>query len=237
VSVQASEYLDNPEHNEHASNTKTTCIFYLVSRFVQDPINEYASMWTSANELGDFGHESWYLDLHPHKSLLVKSKAPLIRALENCLVDAVCEVGVDINMAAAHDHLAAPLAFVGGLGLRKAADLISQVKTKLRFVTTRKELLERKLLKTCVYNNAAGFLRICDNGSDEHMIDPFDDSRIHPECYVQNDFAPKIVASALQLPHNPERYIKNLALLTQHVKRELDKALKSNCKFNEAWMR
>lgn len=70
-------------------------------------------MWTSANELGDFGHESWYLDFHPHKSLLTKSKAPLIRALENCLVDAVCEAGVDINMAAAHDHLASPLAFVG----------------------------------------------------------------------------------------------------------------------------
>ena len=82
-------------------------------RFVQDPLNEYAAMWTSANEIGVFGYEAWYLDLHPYKGLIAKTRAPLLRALESCLVDAVCEVGVDLNMAVAHDHLAPPLAFVG----------------------------------------------------------------------------------------------------------------------------
>ena len=80
---------------------------------MQDPLNEYASMWTSANELGFFGYETWYLDIHPYKRLVTKSRAPLLRALEQCLVDAVCAVGVDLNKAVSHDHLSAPLAFVG----------------------------------------------------------------------------------------------------------------------------
>ena len=105
------------------------------------------------------------------------------------------------------------------------------------YVAARKELFERKLMRFCVYNNAAGFLRVCDTGADDRMHDPYDDTRIHPECYVQNDFAPKIVASALEAPHTSERYYKNVAVLKEHVKRELEKALRSSSKFKDAWMR
>lgn len=102
------------------------CIFLIIRfRFVQDPLTEYANMWSSADSLGNFGYEVLFLDLHPYKvasflliyhccqNLITKAKLPLLRALESCLVDIVCEVGVDINMAVAHDHLAGPLAFVG----------------------------------------------------------------------------------------------------------------------------
>lgn len=43
-----------------------------------------------------------------------------------------------------------------------------------------------------VYNNAASFLRVCDQGLEDKAVDFFDDTRIHPECYIQNDFAPKV---------------------------------------------
>ena len=81
-------------------------------------------------------------------------------------------------MAVSHDHLAGPLAFVAGLGLRKADALRSNISSVLGRV---------------VYTNAADYLRVCDNGSSEGAPqDPFDDSRVHPECHVQNDSAPKI---------------------------------------------
>ena len=94
-------------------------------------------------------------------------------------------------------------------------------------------------MKHCVYNNAAGFLRIFDNGSDEHVFDPFDNTRIHPECYVKDDFAPKIVASALRVAHSPDSYTKNVMLLRKHVRRELDNSLigDKDPAFKAAWFR
>jgi hypothetical protein len=43
-------------------------------------------------------------------------KVPLLTVLEHCLIDAVCEVGVDLSLAVQNDHLATMIAFVGGLG-------------------------------------------------------------------------------------------------------------------------
>lgn len=40
----------------------------------------------------------------------------LLSHLERVLCDAVCDAGVDLNLAVAHDHFAPLLAFVGGLG-------------------------------------------------------------------------------------------------------------------------
>ena len=207
-----------------------------LARFVQDPLAEYANMWTSADSVGFFGYESFYLDIHPLKSMVERSKVPLLRALERCLVNAVCDVGVDINMAVAHDHLAGPLAFVAGLGLRKADALRSNIKNVLGAVSSRRQLFERKLMGRVVYTNAAGYLRVCDNAVGDIQLDPFDDTRIHPECYVQNDFAPKICASALGIDHSSEVYIKTVLLLRQHCRRELEKNLEINHAFKHAWL-
>jgi transcription elongation factor SPT6 len=87
-----------------------------------------------------------------------------------------------------------------------------------------------------VYTNAAGYLRVCDNGLGEVQLDPFDDTRVHPECYVQNDFAPKICASALVIDHSSEVYIKTVLLLREHCRRELEKNLEGNAAFKEAWL-
>ena len=53
---------------------------------------------------------------HSLQHLLGNVKYPLLCALEHCLVDAVCEVGVDLTLAVQNDHLSSMLAFVGGLG-------------------------------------------------------------------------------------------------------------------------
>jgi transcription elongation factor SPT6 len=165
-----------------------------------------------------------------------RAKVPLLRALERCLVNTVCDVGVDINMAVSHNHLAGPLAFVAGLGLRKADALRSNIKSALGFVSSRRELFERKLLGRVVYTNAIGYLRVCDNGISDIQMDPLDDTRIHPECYVQNDFAPKICASALGIEHSAELYIKTVLRLREHCIRELKKNLESNYSFKDAWL-
>lgn len=47
-----------------------------------------------------------------------------------------------------------------------------------------------------------GFLRIADSVADQ-QLDPLDNTRIHPECYVTYDFAPKICADALEVDANP----------------------------------
>lgn len=84
-----------------------------------------------------------------------------MRALERCLVDAVCDVGVDINRAVTHDHLAPMLAFVCGLGLRKADHLRRKINSSIKFVDSRKIILEKKLLSVNTWTNACGFLKVC----------------------------------------------------------------------------
>lgn len=120
-------------------------------------------------------------------------KSSLLRAMEQKLIDAVCEVGVDLNKAVANDHCGALLAFVGGLGLRKADALRKNISRSIRQVDSRNTLLVKKLLGVIVWTNAAGFLRICGTGiAEEEMEFPLDNTRIHPECYITHDFAPKI---------------------------------------------
>lgn len=142
-------------------------------------------------------------------------KGALLRALEAKLVDAVCEVGVDVNRAASHDHLGAMLAFVAGLGLRKADALRQNIRRNIGQVDSRNTLLVKKLMGPVVWTNAAGFLRIAGSSHAESSggsgsgagagfvgaaaLDemqsleyPLDNTRIHPECYITHDFAPKI---------------------------------------------
>ena len=45
--------------------------------------------------------------------------------------------------------------------------------------------------------NAAGFLRVDVDINESNTMDPFDNTRIHPECYYINEWAPKICADSL----------------------------------------
>jgi hypothetical protein len=114
---------------------------------VQEPLAEYCSLWRSANPVELFGYEALYVDIHPLKPLLGNIKVPLLRAMEHALIDAVCEVGVDLISAVQHDHLASMLAFVGGLGLRKGEAL----KQGLRFVIINRSLISYNYLYFFVF--------------------------------------------------------------------------------------
>lgn len=142
--------------------------------------------------------------------MLRGNSKPLLKALERCLVDAVCDVGVDINMAVSYDHYATMLAFVGGLGLRKADALRKSIRNNVGFLENRQDLLRLKIIGTTVYKNCAGFLRIRHENFEEFTVydedpsrgisrhlNPLDDTRIHPECYAAYDFVQKICADAL----------------------------------------
>ena len=57
------------------------------------------------------------------------------------------------------------LQFVPGLGPRKAAKLLERLGTVMGgLVPSRKALLSSQLLKSLVYTNAAGFLRVRERG-------------------------------------------------------------------------
>jgi transcription elongation factor SPT6 len=88
------------------------CAAVCLARFVQEPLAEYCNLWTSANSVGVFGIEALFLKLHPLLHMAKSLRATLLEKLQYCLVDAVCDVGVDINLAVSHDHLASLLIFV-----------------------------------------------------------------------------------------------------------------------------
>jgi transcription elongation factor SPT6 len=203
-----------------------------LARFVREPLAEYCHLWTSADAIGTFGFEAEYLDIHPLKHLLRGVKAPLLNALEKVLVGAVCDIGVDLNMSVSYDHLSSMLAFVGGLGLRKADSLRQQIR-RSRPVSSRKELQTRKLLGTTVWNNAAGFLRIYDVGTSK-IFDPLDNTRIHPECYIHDDFAPKICADALEV-ENTTQYIEHIIRCMTESRRSLESKMKKYPDWVDLW--
>eukprot|EP01034_Spumella_vulgaris_P023707 gene23707-29953_t len=205
-----------------------------LARFAQEPLSEYCGIWTSANAIEQFGFEALFLNTHPLKALLRGAQGSLLHAMETKLVDAVCDVGVDINKAVTFDHLAPMLAFVGGLGLRKADALRQNIRRTLGVVESRNSLLVKKLLGRVVWMNSAGFLRVCDIGQDK-QIDPLDNTRIHPECYVTYDFAPKICADALEVDNNPGDYLDIVERLMKSVRRELEKRMKRHPKWVDLW--
>lgn len=118
------------------------------------------------------------------------------------------------------------LAFIGGLGLRKADALRRDIPRKMSYVSHRKHLLERKVLPKIVYNNCAGFLRICEDGNSEseYALDPLDDTRIHPEVYNTHNFAPKICSDALEVPLSLE-YNDTVLQIMENSKDALRKKL------------
>jgi len=191
LSPRAAKMFPNFQQNM----TAAICL----GRFVQEPLAEYCNLWSCANAAGVFGFEALFLKLHPMLSLTKNIRSQLLTSLERALVNAVCDVGVDINAANQHEHLASMLAFVGGLGLRKANHLRATIRDKLKHVSSRAELLERRILKLNVWNNCASFIRVedTDNGNGSTEMNPFDNTRVHPECYHTHEWAPKICANAM----------------------------------------
>jgi transcription elongation factor SPT6 len=208
-----------------------------LARYAQEPLAEYCALWTSVDAVDGFGFESLFLDLHPLKHLIRGSKSQLKAILESCLVDAVCSVGVDINKAVSHDHYAPLLAFVGGLGPRKADALRREIRRSIKFVDSRDILLSKKVLGAVVYSNAAGFIKISAESTDMN-ISPLDNSRVHPECYVTHKFTYKLFASSQDIDFqnlSEKRYIELVEAQFKDSRRQLLKILDENSEWVEAW--
>ncbi len=163
-------------------------------------------------------------------------KLPLLRAAERSLVDAVCDVGVDINKAVIYDHIAPMLAFISGLGLRKADALRQQIKRTVKTVDSREILLTRKILGKITWINSSGFLRVTNlNESENAMLNPFDNTRIHPECYITYEFAHKIVCDALEVEVDPTKYYSYIETQMENSKKEIEKRAKNFPSWLDEW--
>ncbi|XP_058203463.1 transcription elongation factor SPT6 homolog [Rhododendron vialii] len=105
--------------------------------------------------------------------------------VEQVMVDVTNQVGLDVNLAIAHEWLFSPLQFISGLGPRKAASLQRSL-VRSGSIYTRKDLLTAHGLGKKVFVNSVGFLRVRRTGlaaSSSQYIDLLDDTRIHPESY------------------------------------------------------
>ena len=167
------------------------------ARHAKDPLAELTYAWNVASDTGQFGTEMLYLNIHPAQRLLPKSL--LLREYERVLCSAVADIGVDINTSCAHDHLLGLLSFVPGLGPRKAANLKQNVIRIGGVVSSRRELLAKRLMGPIVYNNAVAFLRIREiEQLANQFLHPLDDTRLHPDVYHRNNWALKIAIDALE---------------------------------------
>ncbi|KAJ1445154.1 SH2 domain-containing protein [Pelagophyceae sp. CCMP2097] len=184
-----------------------------LARYAQSPLSELAYMWTTtvghrASKEGLRGGEM--LALNPTLHALADSVAParLLRAYERVLVDATNAVGVDVNAALGYDHHFGMLQFVCGLGPRKARGLRFRARARRggAGVASRRELaqlFDGGGERSICFANAAAFCRVRPLGAlADVALDPFDDTRVHPECYFNDevssfDWAPKMCADAM----------------------------------------
>ena len=147
-----------------------------LGRYLQNPLAMAATLCGPGREI-----LSW--KLCPLESFL--SPDEKYGMIEQVMVDITNQVGLDVNLAIAHEWLFGPLQFISGLGPRKAASLQRSL-VRAGSIYNRKELVRAHGLERKVFVNAVGFLRIRRTGlaaSSSQFIDLLEDTRIHPESY------------------------------------------------------
>ncbi|CAL9209230.1 transcription elongation factor SPT6 homolog [Musa acuminata AAA Group] len=147
-----------------------------LGRYLQNPLAMVATLCGPGKEI-----LSW--KLCPLEHFLTPDEK--YEVVEQVMIDATNQVGVDINLASSHEWLFAPLQFISGLGPRKASAL-QKAFVRAGSIFNRKEIPMGKILRKKVFINAVGFLRVCRSGAasaSSHIMDLLDDTRIHPESY------------------------------------------------------
>lgn len=143
--------------------------------------------------------------------------------MELKLVQAVSDVGVDLNLATRHPHYSIMLAFLPGLGLRKADKLVRDLRRTAESVETRYGM-KGKQFKPVVWGNVCGFIRISsEHSSRKH--DPLDNTRIHPVCYSVYNFVTRICADAMDVEGDPDSRTQLISEVKSKVHRILEKRL------------
>mmetsp|Transcript_12464 Transcript_12464/g.17799 ORF Transcript_12464/g.17799 Transcript_12464/m.17799 type:complete len:1447 (-) Transcript_12464:180-4520(-) len=174
-----------------------------IARHAKDPLAELCYAWSVASDMGTFGTEMLFLNIHPLQQVLPKSI--LLREYERALCHAVAQVGVDVNLACTFDHLHGLLSFVPGFGPRKAASLKQSLVRTGGVVASRKDLLAKRFLGPVVYSNAVAFIRIRSVGALENKsLHPLDDTRLHPDVYHRHNWAVKIAKDAFEIAETSE---------------------------------
>lgn len=156
-----------------------------VGRRLQDPLIEFASLCDGEGELE-------CLKLNPLQDLVPKEQ--LMKALETEFINRTNDVGIDVNRAIEHAHVAVLVQFICGLGPRKGGDLLKKLKTQTTTLENRSQLVLSYGMGPQVFLNCAGFIKI-DTASISDNMEILDSTRIHPETY---DWARKMAVDALE---------------------------------------
>ncbi|KAK8480758.1 hypothetical protein V6N13_092320 [Hibiscus sabdariffa] len=207
-----------------------------LGRYLQNPLAMVATLCGPEKEI-----LSW--KLNPLENFLTTDEKYSV--IEQVLVDVTSQVGLDVNLAASHEWLFAPLQFISGLGSRKATSLQRSL-VRVGTIFTRKDFLQAHGLSKNVFINAVAFLRVRRSGlatNSSQFIDLLDDTRIHPESYiVAQELAKDVYNEDLKGGNDDD---DALEMAIEHVRDRpsllkslrLDKYLESKKKFLESMKR
>ncbi|XP_042395241.1 transcription elongation factor SPT6 homolog [Zingiber officinale] len=185
-----------------------------LGRYLQNPLAMVATLCGPGKEI-----LSW--KLCPLEHFLTPDEK--YEVVEQVMIDATNQVGLDINLAASHEWLCAPLQFISGLGPRKASAL-QRAFVRAGSIFNRKEI-PMKILRKKVFINGVGFLRVRRSGAaaaSSHIMDLLDDTRIHPESYdLARNLAKDVYAEdAPDEPNDMDDDIQEMAI--EHVRERPD---------------
>ncbi len=209
----------------HPNHRAAVCL----ARYLQNPLVELAGMWMTMDSQGELGSEMLSLQFHPLQKEIPRRR--LLRALEQKMIDFVNMVGVDVNTACKLEHAGGLIQFVAGLGPRKALRLKSAIQALPEgLIHSRQQFLEDHVLGPHVYTNASATLRVRrDALESDERLNPFDDTRIHPECYTKHMWARQICANALDV--DGDDYIANFHAVVD----DSHEVLVATLQHNEHW--
>jgi len=128
-----------------------------IGRRLADPLAELVKIDPKSIGVGQYQHDV--------------DQGALKKSLDDIVMSCVNNVGVDVNTASK-----SLLTYVSGLGSKLAKNIINY-RTENGPFKKREELKKVKLLGKKAFEQAGGFLRIC-NGAN-----PLDNSAVHPESY------------------------------------------------------
>jgi transcriptional accessory protein Tex/SPT6 len=107
------------------------------------------------------------LELHPLHYRVLASGRP--EALRRALIRAIFTNGVDVNRALLVPHLQPMMSFLGGLGPRKATELIIKLKqyandesNEQNYLSSRKNMYANQFMGLAFFLSCAAFLRVRD---------------------------------------------------------------------------
>lgn len=128
-----------------------------IGRRLMDPLAELVKIDPKSIGVGQYQHDV--------------DQGKLKRSLDQTVELCVNQVGVNVNTASKY-----LLTYISGLGPALAQNIVDYRKDNGAF-TTRKQLLKVARMGEKAFEQAAGFLRICDGNN------PLDNSAVHPESY------------------------------------------------------